>query len=100
MNPYEMLKNLPGLSQKAHEMTEKMKTITATGTSGAGLIKVTMNGGFEVTSVSIDPAIFKPEQAQTVEVLLASAINSAVAELKAKAEEVARSNFPSMPFQG
>lgn len=98
MNPYDMLKNLPGINQKAQEMQEKMKTISATGSSGAGLIEVTVNGNFEVINIKIDSLLFKPEQTETVEVLLASAFNSAVAEVKAKSMEIARSSFSGMPF--
>ncbi|MBO4388820.1 MAG: YbaB/EbfC family nucleoid-associated protein [Spirochaetales bacterium] len=93
MNPYELLKNLPGLQQKAQEMQQKLRTVTVVGESGAGLVKIEMNGAMEVVSVSIDPAVFDAEHAQTVEVLLASAINSAIAEARTKAMEIARSNM-------
>lgn len=100
MNPFEMMKNLPGINQKAQEMQEKMKAISVTGSSGADMVQVTMNGNMEVTEVKIDPVIFKPEQAQTVEVLLASAVNSAISEVKAKSMELARSSLKGIPIPG
>lgn len=96
MNPFEMMKNLQGLNQKAQEMQEQLKAIIVTGTSGAGLAEVKMNCDFEVTSIKIDPSIFNADNVQMAEVLLASAVNSAILEVKSKALEQARSSLAGM----
>ncbi|MDD4010926.1 MAG: YbaB/EbfC family nucleoid-associated protein [Sphaerochaetaceae bacterium] len=83
-NPFEMLSNLQGLTQKAEELKSRMKEIKVTGSSGAGLVEVCINGDYEVLSIKIDPVLMKSDQAATTEVLIASAFNTASSSMKAR----------------
>ena len=47
------------------------------GESGAGLVRLTMNGAHEVLKVSIDPSLMKLEERETLEALIAAAANDA-----------------------
>ncbi|GJM12473.1 MAG: nucleoid-associated protein [Pseudohongiella sp.] len=66
--------------QKAQE--EQLKTKTE-GESGAGLVRVTMNGKHDVVSVSLDDALMKEDKA-VIEDLLAAAVNDAVRKIEEK----------------
>jgi DNA-binding YbaB/EbfC family protein len=63
--------------QKAQE--EQARQFT-TGESGAGLVRVTMNGHHEVKKVELDPSLLSEER-EVVEDLIAAAINATVRKI-------------------
>lgn len=72
------------LMKKAQQMQEEMQKAQeeaakaeVTGESGAGLVKVVMNGRHDVRKVDIDPSLLGEEK-DVLEDLLAAAINDAV----------------------
>jgi|TARA_B110000967_G_scaffold42499_1_gene42480 DNA-binding YbaB/EbfC family protein len=69
--------------QKAQE--EQIKTRTE-GESGAGLVRVTMNGKHDVVGVSLDDALMNEDKA-VIEDLLAAAVNDAVRKIEEKNKE-------------
>lgn len=82
--------DLNELMKKAAEMQEKMQQAQADlanlevqGESGAGLVKVTMNGRHDVRRVNIDPSLMS-EDKEMLEDLLAAAVNDAVRKVEAK----------------
>ncbi|MFT7472040.1 MAG: DNA-binding YbaB/EbfC family protein [Kiritimatiellia bacterium] len=66
--------------QSAQE--EQLKTKTE-GESGAGLVRITMNGKHDVISVSLDDALLGEDKA-VIEDLLAAAVNDAVRKIEEK----------------
>ena len=103
---------LGDLMKQAQEMQAKMQSVQAeiealkvVGESGAGLVKVTMNGRNDVTAVEIDPMVMTEEKA-ILEDLLAAAVNDAVRRVETQnrekmAEVTAGMNLPAgmkMPF--
>jgi len=87
MNPYDLMNNLNNLQQQAKEIQEKLKTIKCEGTSGLDMVKVTMSGEFQVSEIKIDPKVLEASTPAMLEVLLASAVNSASAKVKTKIKE-------------
>ncbi|PPR09213.1 MAG: Nucleoid-associated protein YbaB [Alphaproteobacteria bacterium MarineAlpha11_Bin1] len=84
------MKNLGNLMKQAQEMQAKMEQmqnrlaeIEITGESGAGMVRVTLNGKSEMRGLKIDPTLFNSEDAEVVEDLIVAAFNDA----KAKAEQ-------------
>ncbi len=61
---------------------EQLKTKTE-GESGAGLVRVVMNGKHDVISVSLDDALLSEDKA-VIEDLLAAAVNDAVRKIEEK----------------
>ena len=87
------MENMGDLMQKAQKMQEEMKKAQEeaakaeiTGESGAGLVKVTMNGRHDVRKVDIDPSLLTEEK-DILEDLLAAAINDAVRRVEANQKE-------------
>ena len=85
------MKDIMGLMKQAKEMQAKMETmqsemadVTAEGTSGGGLVTVTINGKGMMVSVSIDPSLLKEDEGDIVEDLVIAAHNDA----KGKVEEI------------
>ncbi|MGE0745939.1 MAG: YbaB/EbfC family nucleoid-associated protein [Rhodospirillales bacterium] len=83
------MKNLGNLMKQAQQMQAKMEEMQArlaeiemTGTSGGGMISVTVNGKGEVRRIKIDPSIVSKDETEMLEDLLVAACNDA----KTKAE--------------
>ena len=55
VNPFEMMQNLKNVEANAAKMKEELGRISATGSSGGNIVKVTLNGKFEMVSIEIDP---------------------------------------------
>jgi len=79
MNPFELFKNMQNLQ---HQMQSKLDGIEATGSSGGGMVEVKINGKMEVQSIHIEQDIIDPNDAKTLEVLIAAAFNQAVKEVQ------------------
>jgi nucleoid-associated protein EbfC len=78
---------LSGLMQQAQQMQEKMAAAQAeiarlevTGSAGAGLVEVTLNGRHETRRVKIDREMLSSDP-EMVEDLIAAAFNDAVNKL-------------------
>lgn len=88
---------LGALLQQAQEMQEKFKQLQeelakaeVQGEAGGGLVKVVMNGQREVLRLTIDPSLFKEEDKEILEDLVAAAVNDAVHKVaKLKEEKMA-----------
>jgi DNA-binding YbaB/EbfC family protein len=71
-----LLKQAQAVQQNIQKAQEQVAQITATGESGGGMVKVTMNGKHEVSRVQIEPALMGEER-EVLEDLIAAAINDA-----------------------
>ena len=82
----EMMKQAQKMSEQMKEVQAHMAEQEVTGESGAGLVRVTLNGQGDCRSVEINPNLLADEPA-IVEELVASAINDANVKLDAKKSE-------------
>ncbi|MEW5886263.1 MAG: YbaB/EbfC family nucleoid-associated protein [Pseudomonadota bacterium] len=97
---------LAGLMKQAQAMQDSMKkaqdelaTLEVTGESGAGLVKVVMNGKHAVKRVSIDPSLLA-EDKDMLEDLVAAAFNAAVRRVEENSQEKLgklSAGMPSLP---
>jgi hypothetical protein len=74
------MKNLGGLMKQAQQMQAKMQemqakleTMELTGESGAGLVRVTLNGKGDMRRVKIDPKLADPADMEMLEDLIVAA---------------------------
>jgi nucleoid-associated protein EbfC len=81
------------LMRQAQQMQETMQKAQAelaelevVGESGAGMVKVTLNGRHEAKKVSIEPKLLT-EDKEMLEDLLAAAVNDAVRKIAARSQE-------------
>ncbi|HXA99673.1 MAG TPA: YbaB/EbfC family nucleoid-associated protein [Steroidobacteraceae bacterium] len=89
-----MLKGgLGNLMRQAQQMQETMQKaqaelaeIEVTGESGAGMVKVTLNGRHEAKKVMIEPKLLTEEK-DMLEDLLVAAVNDAVRKVAARTQE-------------
>ncbi|MGA9268116.1 MAG: YbaB/EbfC family nucleoid-associated protein [Rhodomicrobium sp.] len=81
-NPLTMMKQVQELQSKMAELQAELETLEVEGTSGGGLVKVTLTGKGSMARISIDASLIKPEEAGILEDLVVAAHNDA----KQKAE--------------
>lgn len=72
----DMLKQAQALKDNIDKAKEEIANFECTGESGAGLVRITMNGKHEVRKVEIDPSLLG-EDKEMLEDLVAAAINDA-----------------------
>jgi nucleoid-associated protein EbfC len=73
------------MQQRLMKAQEELGNETVEGTAGGGAVTIKMNGHKQVQSVKIDPAAVDPEDVETLEEMILSAIGDA----SAKAEQLA-----------
>ena len=73
----QMMKQAQEMQTKMQEMQEKLADIELSGTSGAGMVTVTLNGKAEMRRVKIDPSLFNSNEAEVVEDLIVAAFADA-----------------------
>ncbi len=74
------------MQEKMQAMQEQAANAEVTGESGAGLVKVVMNGRHDVRSVSLDESLMQ-ESKEFLEDLLAAAVNDAVRKVEAHSKD-------------
>ena len=84
MNPFDLLKNLnlDQLKEKSQETLEEVKKIVATGDSGGGFVKVTMNGEFNILSIEYEETDLIKDDVSTFRDLIIAAHNDAVSKIR------------------
>ena len=94
---FDKLKDLGGLMQQAQAMQQKMQELQdelerleIVGSSGAGLVKVTVNGKNETRRVEIDASLFVPDDKGVVEDLIVAAANDARTKVEQTVQEQMR----------
>lgn len=99
------LKDFGALMKQAQEMQQKLGELQArlaesevTGESGAGLVKVTLNGKNETRRVEIDPSLMVPADKGVLEDLIVAAANDARAKVEAMVQEQMRGLTGGLPL--
>ena len=78
-----MIKQAQEMQKKMKELQEGLANLEVEGSSGGGLVKITVTGKGEVKKIKIDPSLMKPEESEILEDLIVAAFN----EAKKKSEE-------------
>lgn len=102
---FDKLKDLGGLMAQAQQMQQKMKELQEqlerqeiVGSSGAGMVTVTVNGKGETRKVNIDASLFKPDDKGVVEDLIVAAANNARAKVEAVVQEQMKQITGGLPL--
>ena len=82
MNPFELFKNLDKIKSQAEEMKAKVATIKCSGYAYGNMIEAVANGNMEIESLKIDPSLVTEQNKAMLEVLVASAVNTALKNVK------------------
>ena len=100
MNPFELMKAMGSIQSQMKTIKEELQKITATGSAGAGLAEATVNGDFTVQKITISDAAMSMNDKGTLEVLIASAVNDAIAKAKEATEARSREILQNIERRG
>ena len=79
------MKMIQQMQQRLLKAQEELGNETVEGTAGGGAVTIKMNGHKQVQAVKIDPAAVDPDDVETLEEMILTAIGDA----SAKAEQLA-----------
>ncbi len=82
----DLMKQAQQMQERMKEAQEAVKNLEVQGESGAGLVRVTMSGNHDVTSVELDDSLMQ-EDKELLEDLLAAAVNDAVRKVERESRE-------------
>lgn len=90
MNLGDLFKQARDLQAKTQELQNVLAAIEVDGVSGAGLVRLTMNGKGELRRVLLDPGLMTKDERQTVEDLIVAAHADAKSKLERRVAEEMR----------
>lgn len=90
-NINQMMKQAQEFQQKMADMQERLNHVEMEGSSGGGLVKVTVSGKGDMKRISIDPSIVDSKEVEVLEDLIIAAFNDAKTKVEAHmAEEMSK----------
>lgn len=81
-----LMKQAQQMQENLQKAQEEIAKLEVTGESGAGLVKVTMNGRHDVRGVELDASLME-EDKEILEDLIAAAVNDAVRKVESTTQE-------------
>jgi nucleoid-associated protein EbfC len=99
------MRDFLGLMKQAAQLQEKMQAVQAeiagleaTGTAGAGLVTVVVDGKGGLKSVKIDPSLMKPDEIEILEDLIVAATSDARGKAETLASEKMKALTEGLPL--
>src|SRR5688572_22394414 len=86
-NLQQLMKQAQKMQQQLAQAQAALAETEVTGTSGGGLVTVTMTASGQALSVKIDPQAVDPDDVETLEDLVLAAFTNAAEAARAKTEE-------------
>ena len=77
-----MMKQAKEMQAKFQAMQEEVAMLEASGTSGGGMVTVTLSGKGDMRGVRIDPSLLNGEEAEILEDLIVAAHNDAKGKIE------------------
>src|ERR1041385_8739575 len=78
----KLMKQAAKMQQQMEQVQAQLATRTVEATSGGGAVKVVAKCDGTISSIKIDPQALNPSDAQILEDMLISAVNSAMSQAK------------------
>ena len=103
----KMMGKMKEVQARLKEAQDNLVNVQASGESGGGLVKATVNGKRQVIHLDVDSSLIKAEDKLVLQDLIIAAVNKASEEAEVKAkEELKKStegllpNIPGMDLSG
>lgn len=97
----QLLKQAQQMQEKLMEAQNKLNDLEIEGTSGGGMVKITISGKGEMKKIIIDPKLMTPDDLEIVCDLIVAAHNDAKSKLESKMSEQMGGFMPNgmkLPF--
>ncbi|MBN2873850.1 MAG: YbaB/EbfC family nucleoid-associated protein [Spirochaetales bacterium] len=96
----KMLKDPQALQKQATEAQARMAAISVVGSSGGGMVRITMNGTMDMLAIEIAPEAIDPEDSGMLQDLIKAAHNDAVARAREALQTDVARTMGSLPGFG
>ncbi len=93
-----LMKQAQEMQQKIGELQERLADSEVVGQSGAGLVKVTLNGKNEMRRVEIDPSLMVADEKGVLEDLIVAAANDARIKVETLVQDQMRGLTGGLPL--
>lgn len=87
MDMNSLMQQAQQMQEKIATIQEELKTKTATGTAGGGMVTVTANGKKEILSIEIENEMISVDEKEMLQDLITAAVNDALRKVQAIAKE-------------
>ena len=105
MDMFNMMGKVKELQARMKEAQDNLGNVKASGESGGGMVKATVNGKKQVLSIDVDPTLLKGDDRVILQDLIVAAVNKALDEADGLAKEELRKstegilpNIPGLDF--
>ena len=92
-NLQNLMKQAQKMKQDMERAKEEIVNTDFVGTSGGGMVEITLTGDKKTKKVSIKPQVVDPDDVEMLEDLIQSAFNDAIEKITKKEKEV----MPNIP---
>lgn len=82
MNPFDLVKNAKDLQNQLSKLQIEIENIEVEGSSGGGLVRLTLNGKFNMVTLQLDPIVVDNRDIPMLQDLIRSAHTDAVEKMK------------------
>jgi len=82
INPFDILKNAQKIQEQMNGFQEKLGAIISTGSAGAGMVEIDINGKMEVLAVRIAPQTIDCGDIEMLQDLILAAFTDGMAKVK------------------
>jgi DNA-binding YbaB/EbfC family protein len=97
----KMMGKMKEVQARMKEAQDNLVKLSASGESGGGMVKATVNGKKQLINLEIDPAILKADDKILIQDLVVAAVNKASEEAEVLAKEEMRKSteglLPNIP---
>ena len=93
-----MMKQVRDMQARMQKVQEELEALEIAGSSGGGLVAVTLTGKGDLKRVRIDPSLLKPEEVEIVEDLIVAAMQDAKGKVEAVVQERMQSVTGGLPL--
>lgn len=97
----KMMGKMKEVQARIKEAQDNLANVQASGESGGGMVKATVNGKRQLISLDIDPALLKSDDKVVLQDLVVAAVNKAAEEADVRAKEEMRKSteglIPNIP---
>ena len=101
MDMFNMMGKVKEVQARLKEAQDNLVQVKATGESGGGMVKATVNGKKQLLIVDIDPSLLKSDDKSILQDLIVAAVNKALDEAETLAKEELRKStegiLPNIP---
>ncbi|HTX72811.1 MAG TPA: YbaB/EbfC family nucleoid-associated protein [Rectinemataceae bacterium] len=94
----EMLRNPQAMQARVNELRERTAAIEATGSSGGGMVKITLNGSLDMLSCQITQEAMDAGDVALLQDLVRAAYNDAAVKVKDGVQKELSSGMEGLPI--